>query len=224
MDKTFYYRQAAKKKAQENAEVDWEKIKLEYETTNISISKLAEKYNISFNTLKDKSYRHKWGKSKQIIQQEINNKATELTIENIAKKRAKALDNHYKISEVLLFQIGKALKNPNELNTWVEKVKDGINSEILEEFHFDSINDRKLTNLISSFEKVQKSQRLTLGIMDNKEMLKQMEVQFKQWLDEEKLKLLVAEENEDDDREQIDNFLEATKTKKEDLEKLFKDD
>lgn len=223
MDKTYYYRQAAKKKALESSEIDWDSVRLEYETTNISIAKLADKHKINYSTLKDKSYKQGWGKSKEVIQEQINTRTLDLTIDNIAQKRAKAIENHYKISEVFLYQIGKALKNPNELNTWVEKCKHNFD-ESLEEFEFDSINDKKLVNMISSFEKVQKLQRQTLGIMDNKELLKHMEIQFNQWLNEEKLKLVAGEEKEEDNRETIDNFLEATKTPDKDLEKLFEDD
>lgn len=214
---------AAKKKKDINV-IDWEAIRLEYETTNISTSKLSKKYNLPHSTLKDRCYRHGWVNSKQEIQSLIDQKTLEMTVENIAKKRAKTIQNHFKISEVLLYNLGKSLQNPNELYTWVEKVKDGVNSEQLEQYIFQSINDKKMLNIINGFEKLQKSQRLTLGIKDNKDLQKELEISFKQWLETEKLKLVSSEEQEGNDIEHIENFLEATKTSKEELEKLFDDD
>ena len=218
-EKTFYYKQASKNR--KFRVVDWDKIRVEYETTNISVNKLSQKYNVKFTTLRERAYRHKWTRSKRETSALINNMVKEKAINSIVNKRVRAIENHYNISENLLYNIGKALENSSELNTFVEKVKKSSNVEDLEEFTFDSINDKKLLNLVNSFEKLQKSQRLTLGIKDRKEELAEVQTYFKQWLEEEKLKLLNTNVDDIGNKESIDNFLEATKTDKQDLEELF---
>lgn len=45
--------------------VEWQKIKAEYISGNTSYRKLAEKYGISFNTLKDRAVSEQWYKLRQ---------------------------------------------------------------------------------------------------------------------------------------------------------------
>lgn len=219
MDKVDYYKQASKNR-KKNKVIDWVSIRNEYETTSISIKKLALKHKINYHTIKDKSFKQKWGESKRRIQKELKNKTTKKTIENISDKQSKAMENHYKISEYLLYKIGNTFKNEKEFNTFVEKCKSGFEEE-LKEFVFDSINDKKVLNLVNAFEKIQKSQRQTLGIADYKDeinkTIKEKELDHKFWLEREKLKLQKAEF-------EYKKWLEKEKLKKDDIDTSEEDD
>ena len=67
-------------------EIDWIKIRNEYISSQISQRKLAEKYNISYSTLKDRSRREKWADSKKIVHCKIAAKTEQKTIEKSAEE------------------------------------------------------------------------------------------------------------------------------------------
>lgn len=161
MDKIDYYTKANKK-------ITWLEIKSEYENTEISQKKLAEKYKKSFGTLRDRARKGRWKKNLK----ELDKKIKEKTIEKIAEKASEATLKHFNISNILLEEINKSSKN-NDLYKYVEKIKEGHGegcfSESLETITLDTINDKKLLNIVSSFEKIQKLQRQSLGILDKKD-------------------------------------------------------
>lgn len=68
------------------AKVDWIEIKNEYINTGISQRKLAEKYKISFNTLKDKAHKESWAKLKKKQHNKITTKTQQKTAEIIVEK------------------------------------------------------------------------------------------------------------------------------------------
>ena len=229
MNKTDYYKEASKKKVRI---IDWIKIRNEYETTNISLRRIAKKYNIKWGTLKQRALNQKWNSSKKEIQNKIYTNTTQKTIENISDKQSKALENHYKISEYLLYKVGNALKNENEFNTFVEKIRTGINKEELKEVKLGSLNDKKLINVVNSFEKIQKLQRQTLGIIDGKdaisEFLRERQLDHNIEIDNKKIELEEKKLNTDTKNEDrvkaIEEYLEATRPNKEFLDSVFDDE
>jgi glycerol-3-phosphate dehydrogenase len=62
--------------------VEWQKIKAEYISGNTSYRKLAEKYGISFNTLKDRAVAEQWYK----LRQQNHNKTTTEIIDAVNDK------------------------------------------------------------------------------------------------------------------------------------------
>jgi DNA helicase TIP49 (TBP-interacting protein) len=76
-------------------------------------------------------------------------------------------------SIIMLKEIQKAIKNPDELYKIVVKLRTGyglgeFNEEIVTET-MDAINDAKVLNLVNALEKLQKMQRETLGILNEKD-------------------------------------------------------
>jgi hypothetical protein len=68
---------------------DWIKIRTEYETTNISYRKLADKYNVSFKTLSPRAKREGWAKGKKETQDKIREKTGQKAIEKISDDNSK---------------------------------------------------------------------------------------------------------------------------------------
>jgi hypothetical protein len=64
---------------------NWIKIKTEYETTNISYRKLADKYKVSFDTLQKRAKREFWVKSKEETGDKMATKVRQKSIENMAE-------------------------------------------------------------------------------------------------------------------------------------------
>lgn len=64
---------------------NWIKIKNEYINGHTSYRKLAEKHNISFNTLKEKAVKEKWFEKKKEQHNRIAKKTEQKTIDKIAE-------------------------------------------------------------------------------------------------------------------------------------------
>ena len=69
--------------------MDWEKLKIEYITTKTSYRKLAEKYGVSFNTLKTHAVEEGWNKLKQQAQEKATTKIVNSVAKSIAKNSVK---------------------------------------------------------------------------------------------------------------------------------------
>ena len=67
------------------ANVNWIKIKNEYISTDISQRKLAEKYGISFKTLKAKANKEKWNDEKKKQYHNITTKVQQKTVKKIVE-------------------------------------------------------------------------------------------------------------------------------------------
>lgn len=70
------------------ADVNWNRIKNEYINGDISIKKLAEKYNINVNTLEKRKSKEKWGESKRNQYRKITEKVLKKTEEKIAEQES----------------------------------------------------------------------------------------------------------------------------------------
>lgn len=68
--------------------VNWVHIRTEYETTNISQRKLAEKHGVSYPTLRDRCKREEWAKSKDKTRSKIVATTLQKTVTKIATKEA----------------------------------------------------------------------------------------------------------------------------------------
>ena len=103
--------------------VEWQKIKAEYISGNISYRELAKKNNISFNTLKDRAVAEQWY---QLRQQNHNKTTTEIVKKNRDKKVKKAVDI-IDVADKLLDKIGEIIgkyDDPDSLKKLTSAIKD----------------------------------------------------------------------------------------------------
>lgn len=91
------------------AKINWIKIKNEYISTNISYRKLAEKYSVSFSTLRAKAKAENWVEKKEKQQHKIGTKVAQKTAEKIAEKEVDRITKLLKISDDALEQIELSL-------------------------------------------------------------------------------------------------------------------
>lgn len=85
----------------------WSKIKAEYVSGGTSYRKLAEKYGVSFNTLKDVAVREKWT---ELRQQAHNNAATKM-VDAVSSENAKINKKYYGLVDKLLNKAEKVIDN-----------------------------------------------------------------------------------------------------------------
>ena len=93
------------------AQVDWEQIKIEYITSAISQRKLAEKHNLSYNTLRRMAEKYKWAEGRR----KYSAKVAAKTIEKTAEKRSNKLAKLSVSADLLCERIETALKDPDGL-------------------------------------------------------------------------------------------------------------
>ena len=85
--------------------MDWEKVKAEYIAGGTSYRKLAEKYGVSFSTLKDIAIREKWTDLKE----QARNKANTNLVNSIGRNSAKRSVKINDVADKLLEKISDTL-------------------------------------------------------------------------------------------------------------------
>lgn len=153
---------------------NWIKIKNEYITTDISLRKLARKYNVSFNTVRCRAKKGLWFHEKKQIQHKCITKASQKIDEKIEKFTEELTDKillkHYKISDKLIEILEQS---SDEAKKYVDKIRIGTGqgefTEELKVFELEAVNESKLNILVSALDKLQKMQRQTLKIIDAKD-------------------------------------------------------
>lgn len=98
--------------------VDWKKVKTEYITTTISYRKLAEKYDVPFNTLQCRAKKEKWVELRQRHQDKIVAKSVEKAEESAIDYKSAIYDLAYKVA--------MQLNEMTDAKTISELVKIGI--------------------------------------------------------------------------------------------------
>ena len=91
--------------------MDWSKIKAEYIAGGISYRSLAQKYNISFNTLKRIAVKEGWA----TLRDKAYNKATTKMVNEVATENAKIDDRYFRIVDKLM---GKAEELVDNTTIW----------------------------------------------------------------------------------------------------------
>ena len=106
---------------------DWIKIRNDYINGHISYRKLAEKHEISFNTLKDRAVAEKWFEKKKEQHNKIEIKTQQKTAEKIAEQTSDlAVDINNAASE-LLKKLAIAIE---QTDLFIEKTKTKVPTKV----------------------------------------------------------------------------------------------
>ena len=87
--------------------VDWAKIRTEYIKTGLAYRKLAAKYNISFNTLKNRAIKEKWVE----LRKQKENKTTTKTIESLSDKESEQAVSIQSAADLILKRTSELLNS-----------------------------------------------------------------------------------------------------------------
>lgn len=134
--------------------VDWVSIRTEYETSNISQRKLAEKRGVSYPTLRDRAKREGWARSKEETRAKIVTKTLQKTVTKIATKEADRNARHIALLDKVLDKAEQVIDG--ELNIHLDMFGKPHKSPIIDVGRLDA-----LSRII---EKAQKGHRTALGI------------------------------------------------------------
>jgi transposase-like protein len=138
--------------------VDWNKIKAEYIAGKGSYRELAEKFGVSFNTLKTHAVEEGWHK----LRQQANEKATTKIVEDEANRQAQRMKRLLAVSDKLLVA--------------VEKAVDSFNTEDLV---FDKAVLKSLSGAIRDIKEIQNI-RSALDIQEQKARISKLEKEAQQ--------------------------------------------
>lgn len=100
--------------------LNWTKIKNEYISGNISYRKLAEKHDVSFNTLKDRAVAEKWFEKRKEQHNKIETKTQQKTAEKIAERESDLAANINSAANELLEKLKIAIE---QTDLYIERTK-----------------------------------------------------------------------------------------------------
>jgi hypothetical protein len=109
--------------------IDWISIKNEYLNTGISQRKLAEKYGVSFDTLKDKANKERWYEDKKKQHNKITTRTQQKTAEKIVAAEVDRVTNLLNLTDTAQEQIGIAF---GQLCTYVDMFGNVTNTDVVD--------------------------------------------------------------------------------------------
>ena len=131
--------------------IDWDKIKTEYVTTDISQTKLIKKYKLSKGDVNRHSVQDGWVEARKVYREKTVAKAVEKTANKKASELAGVLSSAYKIRDT----IEKAVDDPYQFNRFlVTKGSKGGEFETTEEVmeKVDTKAIREMTQALKAIE------------------------------------------------------------------------
>lgn len=133
--------------------MDWEKIRLEYITTDMSYRELSEKYGVSLSSLSKTAVKDKWSKQRSKHRKKIATKVQQ----KIVNKKVRELEKEIGIAEAISDILHAAVSHPDQFIAICEE--DGK-----ERYSFGRINDA-----LDALKKLESSKRSLYGILSKKE-------------------------------------------------------
>jgi phage terminase small subunit len=160
--------------------VSWAEIENEYVTDirrkPCTLKELAEKYGVPLQTVKEYAARNQWTEKRNQHRTNVIQKTAEKTAELVSSDIARVTARHLRLSDKLLAVIEEALQDEKQFYRYVEKIRTGYGpgefDEKVQVEVLDSLNEAKLLNTVAALEKLQKMQRQTLGILDERDRRK----------------------------------------------------
>lgn len=97
------------------ADINWEKIKSEYITTDISLTKLANKHGVPRSSLARRSTKEKWVEQRERYKSKVITKTVEKSANREANRLARLMDTTSKAIDVA----AKAFDDPEQFNRYI---------------------------------------------------------------------------------------------------------
>ena len=164
---------------------DWEKIKAEYITTDISLRDLADKYGIPMSCVGRRASLEKWSQERK----KHKNKVVKEVVQKVQKSQANELAKKMKTVIGLRGVIDKALEDADQFARWIisEGLGDGMSATT--EKVFGKIDMKAIRDAAYALKVLQEIEDKVKGTIDAKD-LKQIDIALQKLeLDRERLEL-----------------------------------
>ena len=164
---------------------DWEAIKAEYVTTNISQKKLAEKYGVSRNAVSYRCAVDRWGEQRRQHRDRVMEKTSERMSEAAAERMAMLMGG----TDKLLTAVLESLEDTEQFHRYLVKVKADGDSFTREEV-FQKADTKAMKDTAVLLEKLTGMTRDLYGLPTREQELRQERLA----LEKEKLEKGIGEQ------------------------------
>lgn len=167
---------------------DWDKIRTEYITTDLSLKDISEKYGVQQRLVNTKSAEQGWVDQRK----KYNAKVVEKAVNKVATKRANQLAKELTIADNISNVLKKALDDAEQFNRYIIDTTtrvDGTEIRTSEEKTFEKVDMRALKDAAAALRLVEEMKRSMAGILRVEEINRNRREEKRLRLEEEKLQL-----------------------------------
>ena len=167
---------------------DWDKIRTEYITSDLSLKDISEKYGVQQRLVNTKSAEQGWVDQRK----KYNAKVVEKAVNKVATKRANQLAKELAIADNISNVLKKALDDAEQFNRYIIDTTtrvDGTEIRTSEEKTFEKVDMRALKDAAAALRLVEEMKRSMAGIMRVEEINRNRREEKRLKLEEEKLQL-----------------------------------
>ena len=167
---------------------DWDKLRTEYITSDLSLKDISEKYGVSQRLVNTKSAEQGWVEQRK----KYNAKVVEKAVNKVAAKRANQLAKELAIADNISNVLKKALDDAEQFNRYIIDTTtrvDGTEIRTSEEKTFEKVDMRALKDAAAALRLVEEMKRSMAGILRVEEINRNRREEKRLRLEEEKLQL-----------------------------------
>ena len=167
---------------------DWDKIRTEYITSDLSLKDISEKYGVQQRLVNTKSAEQGWVDQRK----KYNAKVVEKALNKVATKRANQLAKELAIADNISNVLKKALDDAEQFNRYIIDTTtrvDGTEIRTSEEKTFEKVDMRALKDAAAALRLVEEMKRSMAGILRVEEINRNRREEKRLKLEEEKLQL-----------------------------------
>ena len=167
---------------------DWDKIRTEYITSDLSLKDISDKYGVSQRLVNTKSAEQGWVDQRK----KYNAKVVEKAVNKVAAKRANQLAKELTIADNISNVLKKALDDAEQFNRYIIDTTtrvDGTEIRTSEEKTFEKVDMRALKDAAAALRLVEEMKRSMAGILRVEEINRNRREEKRLKLEEEKLQL-----------------------------------
>ena len=167
---------------------DWDNIRTEYITSDLSLKDISDKYGVSQRLVNTKSAEQGWVDQRK----KYNAKVVEKAVNKVAAKRANQLAKELTIADNISNVLKKALEDAEQFNRYIIDTTtrvDGTEIRTSEEKTFEKVDMRALKDAAAALRLVEEMKRSMAGILRVEEINRNRREEKRLKLEEEKLQL-----------------------------------
>ena len=167
---------------------DWDKIRTDYITSDLSLKDISEKYGVQQRLVNTKSAEQGWVDQRK----KYNAKVVEKAVNKVATKRANQLAKELAIADNISNVLKKALDDAEQFNRYIIDTTtrvDGTEIRTSEEKTFEKVDMRALKDAAAALRLVEEMKRSMAGILRVEEINRNRREEKRLKLEEEKLQL-----------------------------------
>ena len=167
---------------------DWDNIRTEYITSDLSLKDISDKYGVSQRLVNTKSAEQGWVEQRK----KYNAKVVEKAVNKVAAKRANQLAKELTIADNISNVLKKALDDAEQFNRYIIDTTtrvDGTEIRTSEEKTFEKVDMRALKDAAAALRLVEEMKRSMAGILRVEEINRNRREEKRLRLEEEKLQL-----------------------------------